>query len=158
MSMEQIHRAERYLQRVKEIYEGCPHKYENASFYEDDVISFFIHCHHISDWLITLNRVGETKELVNKFINQHAELVVCADLCNGQKYCHLQRVRGEQQPHMAGKNWHITSYTPESGRPVTFQAKYKVVSGSKIYDALELAETCINLWRGYIRDLALKAI
>ncbi|MBL6985373.1 MAG: hypothetical protein ISR74_07295 [Candidatus Thioglobus sp.] len=156
--MEQIHRAERYLERIRGIYEGCPHKYEDASFYEDDVISFFIHCHHISDWIIKLNRVGETKTAINKFINEHNELIICADLCNGQKHFRLERVRGDRQPHVSGKEWIITTYTPEADKPVIFRAKYRIVAGNEIYDALGLAEKCIDLWRGYIRVLALKAI
>ena len=156
--MEQIHRAERYLQRIQEIYEGCSHKYEEVSFYEDDVISFFIHCHHISDWIIKLNRFGETKAAINKFINKHNELIICADLCNGQKHCRLERVRGNSQPHMAGRDWSITTYTPESGKPVTFQAKYRVLAESETYDALVLAEKCVELWRGYTRKVTLKII
>lgn len=158
MNMQQIHRAERYLGRIREIYAGCPHKYENPLFYEDDVISFFIHCHHISDWILKLDRKGGTKTEVNTFINKHHELVVCADLCNGQKHCHLERVRGDYQPHVAGQDWMIATYTPESGKPVTFTAKYRVIAGDKEHDVLLLAETCINLWRGYIRSLALKTI
>ncbi len=119
---------------------------------------FFIHCHHISDWIIKLNRVGETKTAINKFINEHNELIICADLCNGQKHFRLERVRGDRQPHVSGKEWIITTYTPEADKPVIFRAKYRIVAGNEIYDALGLAEKCIDLWRGYIRVLALKAI
>jgi len=156
--MEQLHRVQRYLDRIREIYEGCPQRYERVEFYEDDVISFFIHCHHLLDWLPTLNKAAVTKVELNEFINNHKELRICADLCNGEKHCRLERLRSGKQPHLASKDWHITTYTPESGKPVTFRAKYRILSNYGVHDALELAETCMNLWRDQVRKIALMTI
>jgi hypothetical protein len=154
--MEQFDRVERYLQRMRKIYAGLPHAHEHADYYEDDVISFFIHCHHLRDWILQLNRVGETSKGIDGFINAHHELKVCADLCNGSKHCHIERVRSGRQPHIAGKSWSVTTFTPEAGVRSTFKAKYHILANNKTYDALELAERCFELWSSYRSSLALK--
>jgi hypothetical protein len=149
--MEQMQRAERYLQRIQEIYEGCPQKYDEVLFYEDDVISFFIHCHHISDWIIELNKWDETKQAINKYINKHKELVICADLCNVQKHCELKRVRGDRAPHIVSAQCSTTAYGSEPKKLGTFKAKYQILADNQIYDVLELAEKCMGLWQDYTK-------
>lgn len=156
--MEQFHRVERYLQRIRDVYAGCPHIFEDEHSYEDDVVSFFIHCHHLSDWIVELNRAGATRAEVNTFLNAHLELRVCADLCNRSKHCRIERARSGHPHHLAGRTWTVTTYTPATGKPVTFQASYKVISEHAIYDALALAEQCLSLWRDFSRSLALRVI
>lgn len=155
--MRQFDRVERYLQRMRNIYAGVPHAYEHAAYHEDDVISFFIHCHHLRDWVSHLNRVGETSRDVDAFINAHHELKVCADLCNGSKHCRITRVRSGRQPHIAGKLWWVTYLTPATGAPTIFKATYKIITNDRIYDALALAEKCFELWSSYQAKLELRA-
>lgn len=45
--MEQVERTERYLNRIRKIYEGTSILWEERRYYEDDVISFFMHCYHM---------------------------------------------------------------------------------------------------------------
>lgn len=156
--MEQLHRAQRYLDRLREIYSGRPHIYERAEFYEDDVVSFFIHCHHIHDWLLAHKSSTLKKHEINQFINNHKELQICADLCNGKKHCTLSRAWSGLQPYIRGKNWMILTYRKETGKPVTFMSKYEVIHGKTTYDALELAEKCLSLWKAQIRKIALRSI
>lgn len=155
--MEQFERVERYLERLRKIYVGLPHAHEDRAYYEDDVISFFIHCYHIRDWIVHLNRAGETSRDVDAFVNSHQELMICADLCNGSKHCRIQRIRTGRQPHIAGKSWWVTTFTPEAGKPTTFKAQYQIIANNKIYDALELAEKCVELWLSYRAGLASRA-
>lgn len=155
--MEQFERVERNLQRMRKIYTGLAHSHEHAAYYEDDVVSFFIHCHHLRDWVHQLNRAGETSRDIDAFINAHHELKVCADLCNGSKHCRIERVRSGRQPHIVRKSWSVTTYTPEAGVPTTFKAQYHILANDKIYDALGLAEKCFELWSSYRSVLALKA-
>jgi hypothetical protein len=103
--MEQFERAKRYLSRIEKIYEGVfssePH---DTDCYDDDVISFFIHCHHIRDWIIHLNKLDITTKQVDNYIDSHKALRICADLANGSKHCQLTRtLRTEKQPYIAGK-------------------------------------------------------
>ena len=156
--MKQFHRVERYLDRIREIYRGRPHIYSDPLNYEDDVVSFFVHCHHLYDWVAARDMPGGSKAELNAFINAHQELVVCADLCNGSKHCKLERVRGGTQPRLIGNSWIIATYVPATGRPVTFQASYRILSGTRSLDALALAETCYRLWRDRYRQMALTRI
>lgn len=156
--MLQFHRTERYLQRIRHIYAGTAHVYKNTKYYEDDVASFFIHCHHLCDW-ITHEYVGQvTKQQVDTFINQHEALRVCADLCNASKHCKIQRVRTGSQPSLTGQDWMIVTYEAKMNKPVTFIGKYKIISGATKFDALELAEAAFKLWRDFNHRLALKRI
>ena len=156
--MEQLHRVQRYLDRMREIYSGCPHRYDRVEFYEDDVVSFFIHCHHIYDWLLVNKSAVLTKPELNQFINNHIELQVCADFCNGKKHCILTRTWSGLQPQIGKRNWMIMTFRKETGKPVTFRSTYEVIHGGVTYDALELAEKCLSLWQAQVRRIALITI
>ena len=70
--MEQFERTKRYLLRIGKIYEGIfSSSAHDKDGYDDDVISFFIHCYHIRDWIIHLNRLGITAQQVDSYINSH---------------------------------------------------------------------------------------
>lgn len=156
--MEQLHRVQRYLDRIREIYKGCAHRFDRVEYYEDDVITFFIHCHHLLDWLVEHNSSGFTKTDLNRFINRHEELRICADLCNGKKHCSLKQLRSGSLPSMVKRSWMILTYKNELNKPTTFVSKYEIHHDNNVYDALELAENCMKLWRDKIRKMALKAI
>ena len=149
--MEQIERTRRYLERVRQIYRGVPYMDRNADHYGDDVVSFFVHCHHIRDWVLALNLLGINHREVEAFVNQHQELGICADLCNGAKHCELtRRTRSGDEPHVC-----VTTFESSlrlDGRHTT-KGEFQIMSNGELYDALELAETCIRLWDGYVTNL-----
>ncbi len=113
--MEQIERANRYLGRIRQMYEGVIDPHRDRELYSDDVISFFMHCYHIRDWIIQLSKVRVTAKEVDAFINKHEALRVCADLCNGSKHCKLRRLRTEKQPHLASKQHRSSTWLTCSG-------------------------------------------
>ncbi|EDI0662644.1 hypothetical protein OD551_000005 [Salmonella enterica] len=81
--MEQVKRSKRYLNRIEKIYSGIfSSSGHNKEDYDDDVISFFIHCYHIRDWIIHLNTLNIRASHVDIFINEHQALKICADLAN----------------------------------------------------------------------------
>jgi len=146
--MEQIERTKRYLERMRKIYSGVEY-IKDKQYYIDDVFSFFVHCHHIKDWIIQLHNSGtETsrKKAVKIFINQHYELKICADLCNGTKHCNLKNQLTDNQPCIAGRCF--TSSNDEITK-----GKFTILSNEKCYDALELAEECMKLWESYLENL-----
>lgn len=153
--MEQIERANRYLERIRKIYRGVERPYHSINGFEDDVVSFFIHCHHIADWVAQLNCKGISLENVNQFINSHEELKVCADFCNGSKHCRLERKRTQSQPHMISKSYWSTDIAsiPHVNKPGIERAVFKIASHNASYDALELAERCMELWGEYVDSI-----
>ncbi len=149
--MEQLERTRRYLKRLREIYNQVPYITDTREYYIDDVYSFFIHCYHIRDWIIHLNLLGLGEKDVDAFINEHNELRICADLCNGTKHCELKRkLRTSRQPHLA--SWTFSS-DGMNDKMETTKGKFCILSGDKFYDALELAESCMKLWDEYISEL-----
>lgn len=153
--MEQLERARRYLKRIEDIYAGVFSSLgHDKDLFDDDVVSFFIHCYHVRDWIIHLNKVGVTARQVDSYIDSHRALRVCADLANGSKHCKLTRsLRTDRQPSIAGKIRRTSTwFTGNSGGEVT-RCKYTVLSNTELIDALELAVECIQLWDSYTQEL-----
>ena len=149
--MEQLERTRRYLKRLRDIYNQVPYKPDTRDYYADDVYSFFIHCYHISDWIIHLNRLGLGKQDLDAFIDSHDELRICADLCNGTKHCKLKyKPRTGRQPGIA--SWTFSSEGVNDQMKTT-KGQFYILSGSKFHDALELAESCMKLWDEFINGL-----
>jgi len=153
--LEQFERAKRYLARIEKIYEGVSlSSGHDKDTYDDDVISFFIHCYHVRDWIIHLNVVGITSTQTDEYINQHRALMICADLANGSKHCKLTRsLRTNRQPHIAGKERHTSTWLTGNGGGEVMKCKYIVLSGEEFIDALELAKECVTLWESFIEVL-----
>lgn len=153
--MEQFDRAQRYLNKIRNIYSGVFSSYSHdKDGYDDDVISFFIHCHHIRDWIIQLNKVGVTPKQVESYVNEHLALKICADLANGSKHCRLTKnIRTNRQPHIAGKEYRSSTWYTTNGGGVYLKSKYTIIAGIETHDALELAEECIQLWSKYIEKM-----
>ena len=152
--MEQLDRAERYLQRVRDIYRGVISSHDKY-LYEDDLISFFMHCYHIRDWILHLNNVGISAKRLDEFINSNEALRICADLCNGSKHCKLTRAtRSGKQPHVAMKEYRSSLWLTGDGGGEILKGKYTVLTASGAVDALELAEQSMQLWRGFVQTMA----
>lgn len=133
------------------IFSEASHDWKNN---DDDVISFFIHCYHVKDWIVHLNKIGVTARQVDAYIDNHQALRICADLANGSKHCKLTRsLRSNHQPRIAGKERHTTTWLTGNGGGEVMKYKYKVQSGTVCLDALVLARECIQLWELYMLDL-----
>lgn len=154
-TLEQFERTKRYLVRIERIYEGIfsstGHDKED---YDDDVVSFFIHCYHVRDWIIHLNRLGITARQVDFFIDSHRALKICADFANGSKHCKLTRnLRTDDQPYIVGKERQTSTWVTGNGGGEVIQCKYTILSNSDFFDALVLAKECVLLWESYVNDL-----
>jgi hypothetical protein len=147
--MEQLERARRYLMRMREMYQSAPYQEDKEQF-ADDVLSFFIHTYHIRDWIAELNKLGIKKDAVDAFINQHEELQICADLCNGFKHCKLRSSRSGREPHLASRSF-ISTGTNDVMHNT--QCKFGIFTGDKFVDALELAERCVELWDSFVEEM-----
>jgi hypothetical protein len=142
-SLEQFELVKRYLYRVESIYQGVPLlPHVEKEFYDDDVISFFIHCFHIKDWAIN---AGVNKKEVEEYVNCHKALRVCADFANGSKHCKLTiNLRTGYQPYVGGRERFTSRFGDET--PI-MQCSYRIVCNSEVMDALSLAKECVELWR-----------
>jgi len=153
--LEQIERTKRYLKKLEHIYAGIfSSTGHDKDAYDDEVISFFIHCHHIRDWIVHLNKVGVTARQVDAYIDSQRALRICADLANGSKHCKLTRsLRSNRQPHIVGKERHTSIWLTGGGGGEVMKSKYTVVCNTELIDALELATECVQLWESYTSEL-----
>jgi len=154
--MEQFDRVERYLNKIRNVYSG-----ENQIFWkdrkmvEDDILSFFIHCHHLQDWILTLNRVGVSQTELKGFIEKHDSLKLCADIANRSKHCRLTKKQwSNAKPHLAGRQYTSNGDADSPG----IKGKFTIITRNKIVDVLELAETCWKLWLEFSAELETKFI
>lgn len=141
--------------RMEGIYEGIfSSSGHDKEAYDDDVVSFFIHCYHVRDWIIHLNRLGITARQVDSYIDSHSALKMCADLANGSKHCKLTRsLRTNRQPHISGKERQTSTWLTGGGGGEVMKCKYTILSSTDFIDALELARECVRLWESYICEL-----
>ena len=93
---------------MRRLYVAANTSWANRQEHEDDVLAFFIHCHHIRDWIVALNKLNVTSAEVTEFVEGHDCLKICADLCNGTKHCKLTRKHTPKQPRIMGST-HATS-------------------------------------------------
>ncbi|EKG6594684.1 hypothetical protein O3806_004697, partial [Salmonella enterica] len=107
-----------------------------------------------------LNTLNIRASHVDIFINEHQALKICADLANGSKHCKLTRsMRTGRQPHIAAKQKQTSTWYSGTGGGEVMTCKYTILCDGKLYDALQLARECIQLWDSYISALdALKTI
>ena len=152
--MQQLERTERYLKRMQRLYSGVPASWEERNNYEDDVYTFFIHCHHIQDWFVELNLLGATREDVNELINGIQALRICADICNATKHYKITRkLRSPDQPHIVSRKHVGHSEGPMGDAQPILMSTFTILSDGKKYDVLEVAEACINAWHAFIEWL-----
>jgi hypothetical protein len=80
---EQYDRMLRWLERLHE-----PGEVDERRC--DDFYAFFLICYHLKDWIKsdpwTRQEVPEITAQVEKFVNDHESLRVCADIANGVKH------------------------------------------------------------------------
>jgi hypothetical protein len=74
-------RVSRYYKRIKVIESN---KRECSMYDYDDILSFFIHCYHLYDW-IKRSYPNLEKKLLS-FRKDNNEIGCCRDLCNGFKH------------------------------------------------------------------------
>lgn len=152
--MEQLNRAKRYLVRVEKLYKGIfSSEGHDTDAYDDDVISFFIHCYHIRDWIVYMCNPAPTLKQIDEFINRNRSLMICADLANGSKHCRLTRkLRTEKQPQVYGKERHTSLWLTGNGGGEVMKCTYAIVSNNEELDALALAKESIKLWESFLTE------
>ena len=152
--MEQFERAQRYLVRMRAIYAGVFEGERSKNDCEDDVMSFFVHCYHIKDWIVHLNNIGMTSKQVDTFIDQNECLRICADLSNGAKHCTLTKMtRTATQRHVVGRKYETSTWFTGSGGGKVLKGAYSIMTAAGVIDALSLAEDCMHCWSTFIERM-----
>jgi hypothetical protein len=139
--VEQWDRVELGLARIQDIYDGRAEPEGTKGAYYD-VYSFFLHCFHLWDWIKNDAQVAEPiRNEARRLINGSTELKVCADLANRSKHSSLR------------DSWTGDVETGPRGNDVTVMVgrgashTFRVSSGGAEWDALDLAKSCVEIWR-----------
>lgn len=149
----QLERSRRYLQRLRDIYAGVFNDGNTKQTYEDDVLSFFMHCYHVRDWLIHAEVAPVQAKKVDEFISGSSCLKLCADICNGVKHCKLTKPpRSGCQPNFSGKEYKSSLWLSGSSGGELLQARYTIHTATGPVDALDLAENCVQSWSDFIAE------
>ncbi|MDI9778479.1 hypothetical protein QM325_11975 [Pseudomonas putida] len=150
--MEQLNRAKRYLSRIERLYAGVFSSLgHDEEAYFDDVLSFFIHCHHVRDWALHQDRTSMKARDIDAFIDLNEPLRICADLANGSKHCKLTRTpRSSHQPTISEPQTHYSTWLVGNGGGQVLQCSYSVESNGQPFDVQELARECIILWEQFL--------
>ncbi len=146
--MHQLEIVERYLERLRRMYEGNNYlEWEGRHFNKDDVNSFFVHCNHLRDWVLKLNKIGIKEADIKKFIRDNKPIQICADLANSTKHCRLERRPWSGgNPHIAGTIHQSSKMYSEHG----VKSEFTIIAENESFDALEIAEECWQLWNSFI--------
>lgn len=149
--MEQFARVERYLKRIRNVYSGDNFiLWDDRVCVEDDILSFFMHCHHLQDWVVNLNKVGIEFDQIKQFIESHKSLQICADLANQSKHCRLTKKQWSNvKPHLAGVQYQSVGDAELPG----VRGKFAVVTENEVIDVLELAESCWHHWNNLKQNI-----
>jgi len=143
------------LRRIRRLYDKLARfknvDLKNEDFQEvvDEVISFFIQCYHMRDWLLNS---GVSQSRIDTFIRSFLTLSLCRDLANKQKHFKVDR----SKPLHGFVDFMVEGYHSPISRyydPITKQQRVGIATytyGVPL-DAIELAEACIEAWEKFIK-------
>ncbi len=121
---------------------------------KDDILdfsfAFFQSCAMLPDWLTHSKAVCQDD--LASFLRAHPELGVCRDVSNVTKHYTLTSA---SQTHEVSI---LREYCPPNspyfrGGYCDGNARFLIVADDKNYEVRELAHTCLELWRGYLKSV-----
>jgi len=137
---EQYERVLRWYERFKAYDTGIKHN-KPSNNYIDEVYAFFINCYHLKDWLKNDPNINIGNSEIENFVNTSTDLKLCGDICNGIK--HLNR---KKLSKIGPKHYKLNL----KQNYISF--KIEIIDNNKKYDAFELATTCIELWKQFLKE------
>jgi hypothetical protein len=139
----QYNRTHRWFKRVAQI--GCRQAQAADMEHEHDVLyAFFQNCYHLRDWLRNSGAVSQ-KDL-DEFFNEHVDLRVCQDLCNGTKHLDLNRPKVDAN-FSIGREY---VYPLDASDRPHLTERWFVIAGGEKYDLFDLARRCMSYWDGFV--------
>jgi len=145
---EQVERAERYFARIGKTAAGTGDLHA-GNWFADDLVTFFMHCYHIKDWLKNDSSYSKhTNGAIEQHINDTLALSLSADICNGTKHMRLKdEPRSGAEPTLGPRH---VSLAHEDGGDSTVSVSMTIDHDGLTYDALEVARDALNAWRKFI--------
>lgn len=148
MYLEQLDRVRRWYNRFKNINDGIVHN-QPSEYYQDEVYAFFLNCYHLKDWIKNDSAAASVAVRVEQYINNTAELSLCADICNGLKHLKLRKNKSGESPKFGSRKFEL-NIGPGS---TTIAVKYSVDTSSGPIDAFDLATRCMEAWEKFFSSI-----
>jgi hypothetical protein len=141
---EQWDRVQLALARIEAVYAGRSEP-EGTAGARYDVFNFFVHCHHLVDWIASDAALPQSMpEEAHALVRESNDLKLCADLANRSKHCALKWARTGD----------VSTGPSANDATVTFDRgvkhAFRVSSGGEDRDALDLARSCVATWREFL--------
>lgn len=150
--LEQLERTKRFLNLIEAIENGDKNQLIGRW---DAYLTFFIHCHHLTDWVLQSKVVSQTD--LDAFKAAY-ELHICRQIATGIKHLVLNRAndvepaftlnKANNPNNRLGFPYHSISrsYDPFDQREFTSIA----IDGEE-QNALEVARKCLELWLDFLK-------
>lgn len=137
----QYRRMIRWYEKFKNTQPG---DFENPNIdgQHDILYACFQNIFFLKDWLACDALISN--KVLNEYINQHLELQLCRDICNGTKHFNLNN------PSVDGDFTIIREYEPFHKVWGHDRNKIIILSGGHKYELKALAWSCIGLWEKFI--------
>ena len=125
----------------------------------DIILSFFMHCYHLKDWLI---ESGIDKKTVSDFIHNTYELQVCRNLTNSTKHLELDPKKRSPPQIFDWKKVHLPSpisrtYDPFAKILGEEETKYLVISvDGKEINCKDFMKRCMQKWYEFLDNKELR--
>lgn len=158
----QFKRIERYLEKIKD------NRNRDLLSYEDDVITFYMHCWHMKDWVLNDESVSDAiKTTVESFCEVSEEMQICRDLCHKSKHVTLNDIRRDAEYTGHTTNIHCnTAVINKDGSQthigeaygeltISVQANIHGKHGGKYpveYGVVELGDQVVTKWKEFLQN------
>lgn len=122
----------------------------------DIILSFFMHCYHLSDWLVVS---GIDKNTVSDFVHNTYEIQICRNLTNSTKHLELDPTKSSPPQIYDWKKANLPSPIARSFNPFAEiigigESEYLVipVDGVEI-DCKDFMSKCMQKWKEFIENI-----
>jgi hypothetical protein len=149
----QFARVRRYYDRFCAMHNGAADRAIMGAARFDDVLSFFMHCHHLRDWVKNDSTSGYSETEVMAFVRANEVLAIVADICNGAK--HLKRDRppeSGEQPNIREQNLVLVLGPGLREGKADYRVRIEVwvEHKSQLVDAFDVATEAMVLWEEFL--------
>lgn len=139
--LEQWGQVQRSYMKVQNLYTADVHNEDAQSVVKD----FFIHCWHLSDWLKKDPATSVGREDIGALLSTEYDMRVCNAMANTSK--HHTLVDGKMSVRVSRMVTQPQAQVTLEITPVEGEATER--------DALDLATSCMNIWRRYLKSYGL---
>ncbi|MET3934851.1 hypothetical protein [Arthrobacter sp. OAP107] len=135
--LEQWGVVERSYEKLKGIYDSLTDNQIATS----TVKEFFIHCWHLKDWLVEDREISVESADIGVLLRTEPDLKVCNAMANTSKHHTLSPGKVSAR---------VVSVVTQPKGQVTIEITS--TSGAEKRDALELANSCMSIWKKFLKQ------